>query len=95
MIADSEIVDKSRRGELDDIRLCLAECRGCIDHEMRSIKRGSPGQVSCVVNPRMQRESVCIDIEGSSKDNPKRVLVVGLASRAWKRRGAPPFPVIR
>jgi len=38
MIADSEIVDKSRRGELDDIRLCLAECRGCIDHEMRSIK---------------------------------------------------------
>jgi len=90
MIADSEIVDKSRRGELDDIRLCLGECRGCIDHEMRSIKRGSPGQVSCVVNPRMQRESVCIDIEGSSKDNPKKILVVGagLAGLEAARRTA-------
>src|SRR5258705_10324564 len=90
MIADSEIVDKSRRGELDYIRLCLGECRGCIDHEMRSIKRGSPGQVSCVVNPRMQRESVCIDIEGSSKDNPKKILVVGagLAGLEAARRTA-------
>jgi len=34
MIADSEIVDNPGRGELDDIRLCLGECRGCIDHEI-------------------------------------------------------------
>jgi 2,4-dienoyl-CoA reductase-like NADH-dependent reductase (Old Yellow Enzyme family)/pyruvate/2-oxoglutarate dehydrogenase complex dihydrolipoamide dehydrogenase (E3) component len=90
MIADSEIVDKARRGDLDDIRLCLADCRGCIDQEMRSIKRGSPGQVSCVVNPRMQRESVCIDIEGSSKDRPRKVLVVGggLAGLEAARRTA-------
>ncbi|WP_157219213.1 oxidoreductase [Flavisphingomonas formosensis] len=77
MIADSQIVAKARRGELDDIRRCLADCRGCLDHEMRSIKKGQPGQVSCVVNPRMQRESVCVDIEGSAASNPKTVLVVG------------------
>lgn len=90
MIADSEIVDKARRGALDDIRLCLADCRGCIDQEMRSIKRGSPGQVSCVVNPRMQRESVCIDIEGASKAQPRKVLVVGagLAGLEAARRTA-------
>jgi 2,4-dienoyl-CoA reductase-like NADH-dependent reductase (Old Yellow Enzyme family)/thioredoxin reductase len=90
MIADSEIVDKARRGAFDDIRLCLADCRGCIDQEMRSIKRGSPGQVSCVVNPRMQRESVCIDIEGASKDHPRKILVVGagLAGLEAARRTA-------
>jgi 2,4-dienoyl-CoA reductase-like NADH-dependent reductase (Old Yellow Enzyme family)/NADPH-dependent 2,4-dienoyl-CoA reductase/sulfur reductase-like enzyme len=90
LIADSEFVDKARRGELDDIRKCLADCRGCIDQEMRSIKKGSPGNVSCVVNPRMQRESVCIDIEGGSKDNPKIVLVAGagLAGLEAARRAA-------
>lgn len=77
IIADSQIVDKARRGALQDIRPCLADCRGCIDQEMRSIKRGSPGQVSCVVNPRVQRESVCIDIEGASREHPKKVLVLG------------------
>jgi 2,4-dienoyl-CoA reductase-like NADH-dependent reductase (Old Yellow Enzyme family)/thioredoxin reductase len=90
MIADSEIVAKARRGDLEDIRFCLADCRGCIDQEMRSIKRGTPGQVSCVVNPRMQRESVCIDIEGTAKANPKRILVVGggLAGLEAARRTA-------
>ena len=77
MIADSGVVDKARRGDLADIRFCLADCRGCIDQEMRSIKRGQPGNVSCVVNPRMQRESVCIDVEGDRKDRARTVLVVG------------------
>jgi hypothetical protein len=45
---------------------------GCIDQEMRAIKRSQPGQVSCVVNPRMQRESVCIDVEGDRKDRPEK-----------------------
>jgi NADPH-dependent 2,4-dienoyl-CoA reductase/sulfur reductase-like enzyme len=67
----------ARRGELEEIRLCLAECRGCIDNEMRGIKGGVPGSSSCVVNPRMGRESVCIDIEGDKKSVAKRVLVVG------------------
>lgn len=90
MIADSDIVEKARRGALEEIRPCLADCRGCIDQEMRSIKRGQPGQVSCVVNPRMQRESVCIDVEGDRKDNPRKVLVVGggLAGLEAARRTA-------
>ena len=90
MIADSAVVEKARSGALDEIRPCLADCRGCIDQEMRAIKRGQPGQVSCVVNPRMQRESVCIDVEGGSKANPKTVLVVGggLAGLEAARRTA-------
>ncbi|MGE0830133.1 MAG: FAD-dependent oxidoreductase [Hyphomonadaceae bacterium] len=71
MIADPDIVGKTRRGELEDIRPCLADCRGCIDEGARG------GHASCVVNPRMARELTCIDIEGSSKDNPKKILVVG------------------
>lgn len=77
LIADPEFVDKARRGDLDDIRKCLAECRGCIDQEMRGIKAGEHNTTTCVVNPRMQRESVCIDIEGERRDRPRRILVVG------------------
>jgi pyruvate/2-oxoglutarate dehydrogenase complex dihydrolipoamide dehydrogenase (E3) component len=77
MIADPDVVGKARRGELQDIRLCLAECRGCIDNEMRGIKGGIPGSSSCVVNPRMGRESVCVDIEGDKKTVARRILVVG------------------
>lgn len=76
MIADPDIVGKTRMGDLDDIRKCLADCRGCIDEHMRSAARGAV-TTSCVVNPRMTRESVCIDIEGSAKEAPKTVLVVG------------------
>jgi len=89
MIADPDIVGKTRRGELEDIRKCLADCRGCIDEHMRSAKRGL-ATTSCVVNPRMTRESVCIDIEGSAKDNPKTILVAGagLAGLEAARRAA-------
>jgi 2,4-dienoyl-CoA reductase-like NADH-dependent reductase (Old Yellow Enzyme family)/thioredoxin reductase len=90
MIADPDIVGKARRGAFEDIRLCLADCRGCIDQEMRGIKGGAPGSSSCVVNPRMARESVCIDIEGDKKDNPRTVLVVGagIAGLEAARRAA-------
>lgn len=77
MIADSQIVEKARAGALHEIRRCLADCRGCIDQEMRGIKRGDLSSTSCVVNPRMQRESVCIDIEGDKSHDPRSVLVVG------------------
>jgi NADPH-dependent 2,4-dienoyl-CoA reductase/sulfur reductase-like enzyme len=89
MIADPDIVGKARRGELDEIRKCLADCRGCMDEHMRSARRGAV-TTSCVVNPRMTRESACIDIEGASKDNPKKVLVVGggLAGLEAARRTA-------
>src|SRR5690606_31544489 len=89
-IVDSAFVDKARRGDMRDIRTCLADCRGCADHEMRSIKKGLYGQTSCVLNPRVLRESVCIDIEGSARGNPKKVLVVGagLAGLEAARRAA-------
>jgi 2,4-dienoyl-CoA reductase-like NADH-dependent reductase (Old Yellow Enzyme family) len=77
MIADPDVVGKARRGELEDIRLCVAECRGCIDNEMRGIKGGIPGSSSCVVNPRMGRESVCVDIEGDKRTVARHILVVG------------------
>ncbi|MFA5631568.1 MAG: FAD-dependent oxidoreductase [Porticoccaceae bacterium] len=89
-IVDSEFVDKARRGDIRDIRTCLADCRGCADHEMRSIKKGLYGQTSCVLNPRVLRESVCIDIAGSAAANPRKVLVVGagLAGLEAARRAA-------
>ncbi|MDP3174797.1 MAG: FAD-dependent oxidoreductase, partial [Phenylobacterium sp.] len=84
-IADSDIFGKTKRGELDEIRPCLADCRGCADEH---VVRGRAA--SCVVNPRMGRELDLIDIEGTAKDNPKRVLVVGggLAGMEAARRSA-------
>lgn len=84
-IADGEIFAKIRRGALDEIRPCLAECRGCIDERMRN-----HGQTSCVVNPRIERELDTVEIEGSARDNPKRVLVIGggLAGLEAARRTA-------
>ena len=71
-IADSDFFGKTRRGELRDIRPCLADCRGCIDEHLR---RG--GAASCVVNPRVGRELVCVDVRDSAKDESKKVLVIG------------------
>jgi len=84
-IADSEFVQKTREGRLEDIRPCLADCRGCADEH---IQRG--GMTSCVVNPRMCRERDLIDIEGSAKAQPKKVVVVGggLAGMEAARRCA-------
>ncbi|MDR7097463.1 oxidoreductase [Hydrogenophaga laconesensis] len=71
-IADSEFVQKTREGRLEDIRPCLADCRGCADEH---IQRG--GMTSCVVNPRMCRERDLVDVEGSASAQPKKVVVVG------------------
>lgn len=71
-IADPEFVGKARRGDVADIRPCLADCRGCADEH---IQRG--GLTSCVVNPRMCRELDLVDIEGQHRDRARRVLVVG------------------
>lgn len=91
MIADPAIVDKARRGDIDDIRPCLADCRGCIDQEIREARRlQRGGNATCVVNPRMARESVCIDVEGNRSDRPRKVVVVGggLAGLEAARRAA-------
>ncbi|MFA5632014.1 MAG: FAD-dependent oxidoreductase [Porticoccaceae bacterium] len=77
MIADPELVAKARDGRLEDIRPCLADCRGCLDQQMRTIKRGEPTSTSCIVNPRVGRERDCIDVRDEKKANPKTILVVG------------------
>jgi len=72
-IADPEIVEKARRGNIADIRPCLADCRACIDPFFRSLD----AEASCTVNPRMGREYLVKDIEGEKKTAPRRVLVAG------------------
>jgi NADPH-dependent 2,4-dienoyl-CoA reductase/sulfur reductase-like enzyme len=84
-IADPDIFAKTKRGDLEDIRPCLADCRGCADEH---VVRGRAA--SCVVNPRMGRELYLTDVEGTAKDNPKKVLVIGggLAGMEAARRTA-------
>lgn len=70
-LADPEMVEKARKGEIAEIRLCLGECLGCIEGILRQ------GKASCTVNPRLGRESLIKDIEGEKKAAAKKVLVVG------------------
>lgn len=77
-LADPEIVAKARKGEIADIRPCIAECRGCIDSVMRQAQGEGPYPgASCAVNPRVGREYLIKDIEGEKRTNPKKVLVAG------------------
>jgi len=74
-IADPDFFGKVRRGALQEIRPCLADCRGCIDEHLHRHPGG--GDACCVVNPRMGRELDCVDVEGASSGQPKTVVVVG------------------
>jgi 2,4-dienoyl-CoA reductase-like NADH-dependent reductase (Old Yellow Enzyme family)/thioredoxin reductase len=71
LMADADMVAKARRGDISDIRFCLAECLGCIEGILRY------GEASCAVNPRVGREYTLNDIEGEKKDTPKKILVAG------------------
>ena len=70
-IADPEMVEKARKGDIADIRPCLAECLGCIEGILRY------GEASCAVNARVGREYLLKEIEGERKAAPKKVLVAG------------------
>ncbi|OGO03636.1 MAG: hypothetical protein A2Y72_06670 [Chloroflexi bacterium RBG_13_53_26] len=70
-IADPELAEKARQGEIADIRPCLAECLGCIEGILRY------GEASCAVNARLGREYLLKEIEGEKKASAKRVLVAG------------------
>jgi len=70
-IADPEMVEKARRGEIDEIRPCLAECLGCIEGILRY------GEASCAVNARVGREYLLPEIEGEKAAAPRKVLVAG------------------
>ncbi len=70
-LADPELVEKARRGDLADIRPCLAECLGCIEGIFRH------ATASCAVNPRLGREHAVKDVPGEKSGSPRRVLVTG------------------
>ena len=70
-IADPDLVEKARQGQLADIRPCLAECLGCIEGILRY------GEASCAVNARLGREYLLKETEGEKKASAKRVLVAG------------------
>ena len=70
-IADPEMVAKARRGDIAEIRPCLAECLGCIEGILRY------GEASCAVNPRVGREYLLKEVEGEKKALAKKVLVAG------------------
>jgi NADPH-dependent 2,4-dienoyl-CoA reductase/sulfur reductase-like enzyme len=70
-IADPEMVEKARNGDMADIRLCLADCLGCIEGILRH------GEATCTVNPRLGREYLIQEVEGEKKATARRVLVAG------------------
>jgi len=78
LVADPEIVEKARRGEVADIRPCIAECLGCIDSKFRQAEAGVPYfTLSCAVNPRVGRELFVKDIKDEKKASAKKVLIAG------------------
>lgn len=70
-LADPELVEKARRGDLADIRPCLGECLGCIEGIFRH------ASATCTVNPRVGREHAIPETEGDRSASPRRVLVAG------------------
>ena len=70
-LADPDMVGKARKGETAEIRLCLAECLGCIEGILRH------GEASCAVNPRVGREYLIKDIAGEKEAAARKVLVAG------------------
>jgi 2,4-dienoyl-CoA reductase-like NADH-dependent reductase (Old Yellow Enzyme family) len=70
-IADPEMVEKARNGDMADIRLCLGDCLGCIEGILRH------GEATCTVNPRLGREYLIREVEGEKKAAARRILVAG------------------
>jgi 2,4-dienoyl-CoA reductase-like NADH-dependent reductase (Old Yellow Enzyme family)/thioredoxin reductase len=70
-LADPDMVEKARSGDLADIRLCIADCLGCIEGVLRH------GEASCTVNPRLGREYQVREVEGEKRATARRVLVAG------------------
>ena len=70
-LADPEMVEKARKGEIAEIRLCLGECLGCIEGILRN------GEASCTVNPSLGREYLLTKVEDGKKTSGRKVLVAG------------------
>ncbi len=68
LLADSHFVEKSARGDRQDINVCIACNQGCLDHTF-SLKRAT-----CLVNPFACYET---ELTLPSVTQPKSVAVVG------------------
>lgn len=71
LIADPELVNKTRRLEAHTIRPCTGSNQGCVGQVM------TVGRMSCVVNPSAGREAKRAFDPEDRVPAPKRVLVVG------------------
>lgn len=68
-LADPELANKARLGNIADIRPCLGCCLGCV-HNVFSLEAAT-----CVMNPEVNREYL---FKGHKKvANPKKILVIG------------------
>jgi thioredoxin reductase len=67
LLADPELPNKAKKGNLDDIRICIA-CNTCMESIFRN------GRIECLVNPTLGREK---EMEIHPTDKPKKVMVVG------------------
>ena len=68
LIADPDLPNKTKSGDTDSIRHCIACNQGCLDMVF------TMQDVHCTVNPAAGRE---LDVEIKPTENPKKVLVVG------------------
>ncbi|MCL6612446.1 MAG: FAD-dependent oxidoreductase [Peptococcaceae bacterium] len=68
LIADPDLPNKARRGDLKSIRKCIACNQGCFDSIF------SMGDVHCAINPMAGREFE-VSVEPAAR--PRKVLVIG------------------
>ncbi len=71
LIADPELVEKSRRGEAESVRPCIGSNIGCVGQLMSS------GTLSCVVNVAAAKETTVSFEPPGPAPAKKRVMVVG------------------
>jgi 2,4-dienoyl-CoA reductase-like NADH-dependent reductase (Old Yellow Enzyme family)/thioredoxin reductase len=74
LIADPALPLKARTGKAHDICKCTACNQGCIDRINISMMIGKTEMITCMVNPRVMRES---ETEISPVSQPKNILVLG------------------
>ncbi|MEM9623811.1 MAG: FAD-dependent oxidoreductase, partial [Pseudomonadota bacterium] len=71
-IADPDLVDKTRRGEVDRIRPCIACNQGCVGQLL-----GPQRKIGCAVNAGAGFERHIADHLLQTTNNPQHILIVG------------------
>ena len=69
LIADPHFPNKARRGEIDDIRPCIACTQSCVGHIYMGLS------VGCIYNPVTGREEEWSSLPAATV--PKRVVIIG------------------